>query len=172
MARSTSLALKPAASKSTPSKSPASKSSTTKAVRPSELRLTDSSSRSNTAKEKAAHADQRGTIAVVKQRAVHVGEAVITWGNAHPFQAALAAAAVVAGVAALVSFARHRRASTVHQPAAPSPEPAALTVEDLVTSHVTTPHIPEAGHGRSSNAIMPTRERTSPSHHFRPIRIP
>ena len=114
-----------------------------------------------------------GAIATVKHQAKDLGESMITWGKAHPIQAALAAAAVVAGVTALVSFVRHRRVLIKRKQNATSRDTMHFNVNDLLTGQVTTPPIPGFGDSRSSfSAITPTRERTTPSHHFRPTRMP
>lgn len=118
-------------------------------------------------------AGRGGVIQSAKQQAVDVGASMIAWSKAHPLQAALAAAAAVGCVAALISFARHRRASKAPGHEAASSGDGAFQVEDLVTSHVTKPPIPEGGHDRSAaDEIAPSRQRTTPSHHFRPTRIP
>ena len=114
-----------------------------------------------------------GTISTIKHQAMDLGGSMITWGKAHPIQAALAAAAVVAGVGALVSFVRHRRVSIKRKQHDTSRDTQHFNVNDLLTAHVTTPPIPGFGDGRSAfSAITPTRERTTPSHHFRPTRMP
>lgn len=121
----------------------------------------------------ANHVSSGGPIATVTHQAMDLGGSLITWGKAHPIQATLAAAAVVAGVAALVSFVRHRRVSLKHKQNATPRDTQHFNVNDLITAHVTTPPIPDFGDSRSAlSAITPTRERTTPSHHFRPTRMP
>ncbi len=155
--------------------SSASRTTSPKASRAPKARATAPRARTpraggkKTAAKPSAHSG--GAIPTVKKKAIGIGESVVAWGKAHPVQAALAAAAVVAGVAALISLARHRRASTAHGHEASSDGVAAFRVEDLLTSQVATPPVPENSHGPSStDAIAPSRERTTPSHRFRPIR--
>lgn len=162
-------ASKQTASKETASKQTASKPAAKLSVRPRKPRAKVSHPQIKAAKapKDTESVDNAGTLSSAKRQAVELGDSVVTWGKAHPFQAALAAAAVVAGVAALVSFARHRRALTTHTSNDTARGTMHFNVEDLVTSHVTTPHIPSHGRGRPfTRPMTPTLERTIASNHF------
>lgn len=165
----------PKASKLRPPSSTASKMSSNESVYAPKPHANGSSSHSERVKVPpvANHVSPKGTIATVTHQAMDLGESMITWGKTHPIQAALAAAAVVAGVASLVSFVRHRRVSIKRKQDATSRGTLHFNVNDLLTAQVTTPPIPGFGDVRSPfSAITPTRERLTPSHHFRPTRMP
>ena len=168
-------AAKPKVSKPRAVTSIASKMGSNESVASSKPQANESSSHSERAKVPpvANRVSSGGAIATVKHQAMDLGGSIITWVKAHPIQAALAAAAVVAGVGALVSFVRHRRVSIKRKQHDTSRDTQHFNVNDLLTAHVTTPPIPGFGDGRSAfSAITPTRERTTPSHHFRPTRMP
>lgn len=155
--------------KSTGSKPVGSKPVAKLAVRPPRPRAKISKLQSKAAKRSTAlnPVDNVVSFSSAKRHAVELGESVMTWGKAHPLQTALVAAAMFAGVAALVSFARYRRALAMPTSDATARGPKHFNVEDLVTSHVTTPHIPFYGRGRPfTRAITPTLERTIASNHF------
>lgn len=111
-------------------------------------------------------------ITQVKRRVVGIGGSVTAWGKAHPVQATLAVAAVVAGIAALASYMRHRQAGGADAQTGDSGSGTGFSVEDLVTSQAASPAIPDEDGDSSISDITPTRERTTPSHRFRPIRQP
>ena len=154
--------------KSTGSKSTGSKPVAKLAVRPPRLRAKIFNLQSKAAKRSTVldPVDNVVSFSSAKRQAVELGESVVTWGKAHPLQTALVAAAMVAGVAVLVSFARSRRALAKPTSEATARSPMHFNVKDLVTSHVTTPHIPSYGHGRPfTRAITPTLEQTIASNH-------
>lgn len=166
---------KPKVSKPRAVTSIASKMGSNESLDSSRPQANESSSHSERAKVPpvANRVSSGGAIATVNHQAMDLGGSIITWVKAHPIQAALAAAAVVAGVGALVSFVRHRRVSIKRKQHDTSRDTQHFNVNDLLTAHVTTPPIPGFGNGRSAfSAITPTRERTTPSHHFLPTRMP
>ena len=155
-------------SKSTGSKPDGSKPDAKLAVRPPRPRAKILNLQSKAAKRSKSlnPVDNVGSLFSAKRQAVDLGESVVAWSKVHPLQTALVAVAMVAGVAALVSFARYRRALAKPTSNATARGPMHFSVEDLVTSHVTTPHIPSYGRGRPfTRAITPTLEQTIASNH-------